>query len=102
MYCRPLLAQPASAQHQPPFKDQASFVKWVQSNHTAPFDREGAQLPKGGDKKRQEVRIEEQPAPLAPNAIPSVPSVEIVPVPVPAPAAPAPAPRVDGDRRDPF
>jgi hypothetical protein len=58
------------------------------------------QLPKGGDKKRQEVRIEEQPAPLTPNAIPSVPSVEIVPVPVPAPTAPAP--RVDGDRRDPF
>ena len=46
--------------------------------------------------KAQEVRIENAPAAIAPNAIqvtPSVPSVEIAPV---------PAPRVEGDRRDPF
>ncbi len=53
--------------------------------------------PKGGDKKKpaEEVRIVPEPATIAPNAIPAVPSVEIVP-------APVPAPRVGGDRRDPF
>src|ERR1700687_1563207 len=40
--------QPVAAQHKPPFNDLASFVKWVQSTHKAPFDREGAQLPPGG------------------------------------------------------
>jgi hypothetical protein len=48
------------------------------------------------DKKPQEVRIETQSAPFAPNVIqvtPTVPSVEITPV---------PSPRVEGDRRDPF
>ena len=53
--------------------------------------------PKADPKKKpQEVRIETQSAPFAPNVIqvtPSVPSVEITPV---------PAPRVEGDRRDPF
>ena len=32
----------------PPFTDLASYVKWVQKNHKAPFDRDGAALPPGG------------------------------------------------------
>jgi len=38
--------QPISAQELPP-KNLASFVKYVQSYHRAPFDRDGAVLPKG-------------------------------------------------------
>ena len=41
-----LWEQPVSAQEPPP-KDLESFVKYVQSHHRAPFDREGAVLPKG-------------------------------------------------------
>lgn len=39
---------PLAAAQNKPFKDLDSFVKWVQSTHKAPFDREGAELPKGG------------------------------------------------------
>ena len=38
--------QPVSAQEPAP-RDLESFVKYVQSHHRAPFDREGAVLPKG-------------------------------------------------------
>jgi hypothetical protein len=41
-----LWGQPVSAQEPPP-KDLASFVKYVQSHHRAPFDRDGVVLPKG-------------------------------------------------------
>src|SRR6476646_9813283 len=41
-----LWGQPASAQEPAP-RDLESFVKYVQSHHRAPFDREGAVLPKG-------------------------------------------------------
>lgn len=53
----------------------------------------------------QEVRIYNQPTPIAPNAIPVVPNptVEVTPLPTPVvPVTPVPAPRVEGDRRDPF
>lgn len=46
-----LWGQSASAQNQTqvaPFKDFASYVKWVASNHKAPFDRDGAVFPHGG------------------------------------------------------
>ena len=32
----------------PPFKDLASYVRWMQKNHKAPFDRDGAAMPPGG------------------------------------------------------
>ena len=41
-----LWGQPASAQEPAP-RDLESFVKYVQSHHRAPFDREGGVLPKG-------------------------------------------------------
>src|ERR1700726_4957722 len=41
-----LREHPVSAQEPPP-TDLASFVKYVQSHHRAPFDRDGAVLPKG-------------------------------------------------------
>src|ERR1700721_861701 len=31
-----------------PFKDLTSYVQWMQKNHKAPFDRDGAVFPKGG------------------------------------------------------
>jgi hypothetical protein len=44
-----LSGQSASAQKQvAPFKDFPSYVKWMQKNHRAPFDRDGAILPHGG------------------------------------------------------
>jgi hypothetical protein len=49
-----LWAQPANAGAPAPYKDLASYVKWIQSNHKAPFDRDGAVLPQGGAKKLQE------------------------------------------------
>lgn len=55
--------------------------------------------PKAGDKKPQEVRIDTPVTPIVPNAIPTVPTVEVTPLPIPAPT---PAPRIEGDRRDPF
>ena len=41
-----LWGQPVIAREPPP-RDLESFVKYVQSHHRAPFDREGAVLPKG-------------------------------------------------------
>ncbi|MBV9620339.1 MAG: hypothetical protein JO341_04885 [Gammaproteobacteria bacterium] len=41
----------ASANGPPPFRDFASYVKWVQSLHRAPFDRDGAAVPPGGAQK---------------------------------------------------
>src|SRR5438094_6283178 len=41
-----LWGQPVSAQEPAP-RDLETFVKYVQSHHRAPFDREGAVLPKG-------------------------------------------------------
>src|SRR5438094_9662952 len=41
-----LWGQPVSAQEPAP-RDLESFVKYVQAHHRAPFDREGAVLPKG-------------------------------------------------------
>ena len=41
--------RPASAQNQvAEFKDFQSYVQWIQSNHKAPFDRDGALMPEGG------------------------------------------------------
>ena len=41
---------PASAQHKAPFNDLTSYVKWVQTMHKAPFDRDSAELPAGAAK----------------------------------------------------
>ena len=41
--------RPACAQNQvAEFKDFQSYVQWIQSNHKAPFDRDGALMPEGG------------------------------------------------------
>jgi hypothetical protein len=46
--CMLLLSQQASAK--PLFTDLPSYVQWVQKNHKAPFDRDGAAFPPGGAK----------------------------------------------------
>jgi hypothetical protein len=43
-----VLSSEAAEGQPPPFKDFDSYVKWVQRNHKAPFDRDGAALPPGG------------------------------------------------------
>ena len=43
----PLAAQAGA----PPFRSLAAYVAWVQKNHKAPFDRDGAELPQGGAQK---------------------------------------------------
>lgn len=44
-----LCGQSASAQTQvAPFKDFPTYVQWMQKNHRAPFDRDGAVMPQGG------------------------------------------------------
>jgi len=35
----------------PPFKNFASYLTWMQKNHKAPFDRDGAVMPRGGPQK---------------------------------------------------
>ncbi len=40
-----------SSHEPPPFKDLASYVKWMQAHHKAPFDRDGAALPPGGARR---------------------------------------------------
>jgi hypothetical protein len=45
------LPEAAGAHAAPPFKDFASYVSWMQKNHKAPFDRDGAALPQGGAQK---------------------------------------------------
>ncbi|MBI2805121.1 MAG: hypothetical protein HYX68_09090 [Planctomycetes bacterium] len=55
-------------------------------------------MPKGGTKQPEEVRVVPQPAPFTPSVAPvapNVPGLEIAPVPVPTP-------RIEGGRRDPF
>ena len=51
--------------HAPPFNDFASYVSWMQKNHKAPFDRDGAALPQGGAQKLLRAR---PPAPHAAQA----------------------------------
>lgn len=47
-----LWSQQASAQTVvAPFKDFQGYVQWVQKNHKAPFDRDGAAFPQGGAQK---------------------------------------------------
>jgi hypothetical protein len=44
-----LCGQLVSAQNQAaPFKDFSTYLQWMQKNHKAPFDRDGAALPPGG------------------------------------------------------
>jgi hypothetical protein len=43
-----LSSGPVWGHQPPPFTDLASYVKWVQRHHKAPFDRDGAALPPGG------------------------------------------------------
>lgn len=43
-----VLSSEAAHGQPPPFHDLQSYVKWVQKNHKAPFDRDGAALPPGG------------------------------------------------------
>jgi len=45
---------PVRGQEKAPFKDLPSYVKWVQSKHKAPFDRDGAVLPPGSAKLLKE------------------------------------------------
>ena len=46
--------QPARAQRTTPFKNLAAYVKWVQSKHKAPFDRDGSVLPQDAAKALKE------------------------------------------------
>ncbi len=45
-----LSSQTTNAQNTAPFTDMPSYVKWMQSHHKAPFDRDGAVMPPGGAK----------------------------------------------------
>ena len=64
-----LSSEVTSGAEPPPFKDLASYVKWVQKNHRAPFDRDGAALPPGGAQK-----LREQAAVRAARVAPSGPA----------------------------
>src|ERR1700738_652713 len=46
--------QAARAQQMTAFKDLTAYVKWVQSKHKAPFDRDGSVLPQGAAKGLKE------------------------------------------------
>ncbi|HTS55470.1 MAG TPA: hypothetical protein VMH26_19545 [Burkholderiales bacterium] len=46
-----VLSSAARGTEPPPLKDLASYVKWIQKNHKAPFDRNGAALPAGAVKE---------------------------------------------------
>ena len=52
-----------------PFKDLTSYVQWMQKNHKAPFDRDGAVFPKGGAqtlmKAQVAARVAQAAAPAA-------------------------------------
>ena len=63
------LSSEAALSRPPPFEDLASYVKWVQRNHKAPFDRDGAAFPPGGAQKL----LHEQAA-RATRAVPFVPA----------------------------
>ncbi|MSQ93557.1 MAG: hypothetical protein EXR98_03260 [Gemmataceae bacterium] len=78
--------------------DSGSTVP-VKSGEKIGSPKKMPEIPKDKEKSTEEVRIVPQPAAITPNAIPAVPSVQIVPTPVPSLI---PAPRVEGDRRDPF
>jgi hypothetical protein len=41
----------AWAHSAPPFRDLPSYLAWMQKNHKAPFDRDGAVMPPGGAQK---------------------------------------------------
>jgi hypothetical protein len=61
------MSSEATSGEPPPFKDLASYVSWVQKDHKAPFDRDGAALPAGGAQKL----LHEQAAVRAARAAPS-------------------------------
>jgi hypothetical protein len=52
-----------------PFKDLTSYVQWMQKNHKAPFDRDGAVFPHGGAqtlmKAQAAARVAQAAAPAA-------------------------------------
>ena len=54
MFCTLAFGLPVRGQEKAPFKDLPSYVKWVQSKHKAPFDRDGAVLPPGSAKLLKE------------------------------------------------
>lgn len=56
LFAAPLCAQTASIQKPAPFRDFPSYVKWMQKNHKAPFDRDGAAMPTGGAKALREAQ----------------------------------------------
>jgi hypothetical protein len=69
-----LCGQLVSAQNQAaPFKDISTYVQWVQKDHKAPFDRDGAALPPGGRqallKSQAAARAAKAAAPLASAAV---------------------------------
>ena len=56
LFASPLWAQTASVQKPAPFTDFSGYVKWIQRNHKAPFDRDGAVIPPGGAKALREAQ----------------------------------------------
>ena len=62
-----LSSEVTSAAEPPPFKDLASYITWMQKNHKAPFDRDGAALPRGGAQQL----LHEQAAARAARVAPS-------------------------------
>lgn len=54
--------QASTAQNAAPFKDFPGYVKWVASNHKAPFDRDGAVFPPGGAQALLKAQAAAKPA----------------------------------------
>ena len=61
-----LSSEVTSGAEPPPFKDLATHVRWVQKNHKAPFDREGASLPPGSAQKLLQEQAAARAARVAP------------------------------------
>jgi hypothetical protein len=65
----PTAATVAGGPGQPPFKNLSTYVKWVQSNHKAPFDRDGSILPAGGAAGLQKAQPQSLSHPTAPHNV---------------------------------
>ena len=53
-----VLGLPCASAAAPPFKDLASYLKWMNSIHKAPFDRDGAVFPPGGARALQRMQAQ--------------------------------------------
>jgi hypothetical protein len=71
LFAAPLWAQTASVQKVTPFADFPSYVKWIQKNHKAPFDRDGAVIPTGGAKALREAQAKKHTLEASKTAAPS-------------------------------